>query len=99
MSTCVSYEPGHRLHWSLWSVAQLAPEITVSRIDVEGHHLLIEVAGKRAFDWQHHDPAQLAYALEHAIDPVRLCPTHRILHVDGAWFGCAERDAVLSPCG
>lgn len=93
---CTSYEPGHQLHWSVWSTAELAAAVT--RVEVSGHHVVIEVAGQPAFTWQHHDPVQLAFALERAFGPVRLDPTHHILNVDGWWFSCAPQDAVLTPC-
>lgn len=95
---CSSYEPGHRLHWSVWSTAQLAPHVTASHVEVSGRHVFIEFAGQRAFDWQHHDPVQLAFSLKRAFGPVRLDPTHHILNVDGWWFSCAPQDAVLTPC-
>jgi hypothetical protein len=96
--SCDSYEAGHRLHWSLWSMAQFAPSITVSHLTVDGTHLAIDIAGQHAFDWQHHDPDHLVFALEHAQGPTLICPVYRVLHIDGSWFSCAPVDAPLAVC-
>lgn len=95
---CDSYEPGHRLHWSLWSMAQFAPAVPVSHVTIDGTAVSIDIGGQHAFTWKHHDPNRLVFALEHATGPAMICPVHRVLRVDCFWFSCAPQDAELSAC-
>ena len=98
-AVCESYQPGHRLHWSLYKMASAAATVPVTNIAVHGTTLEITVVGQdEPIRWQHHDPKRLMFALEHATDPILAAPSYRALRIDGYWFNCAQLDADLFDC-
>lgn len=97
-STCESFLPGHKLHWSLYKKASAARTVVVERVLVTGTSLELDVPGGPPLRWLHHDPRGVAATLAHCVDPILACPDWRALRIDGFWFNCAPHGAELSGC-
>ena len=98
-AACDSYEPGHRLHWSLYKAASAARTVKVRALSVDGTTVSVTTVTDETFTWEHHDPEALTMAINHADTTPLVAPDWRALRIDGYWFNCAPEGVDVSACG